>query len=139
MTNWYLCVPSLILSSVVELQVFMLCVPHLVGEQCDEAFGFSLQVQVHVKQLPIESLVNLLLPLGPTGLLHGLLHTLPVQVPRQVTQENTHVLCVVQSDAELAESQEEQKRRNRGWRWRNKEGKKQGYREVEGRDASVND
>lgn len=114
-------------------------ITHLVGEQRDETFGFSLQVQVHVKQLPIESLVNLLLPLHPTGLLHGPLHTLPVQVTGQVTQENAHVLRVVQGDAELAESEEEQKRRNRGWRWRKKKEKKQGYREVEGRGASVND
>lgn len=105
---------------------------HLVGEQRDETFGFSLQVQVHVEQLPIERLVNLLLPLHPTGLLHGPLHTLPVQVAGQVTQENTHVLRVVQGDAELAESEEEQKRRNRGWRWRNKEGKEAGLQRSGG-------
>ncbi len=107
-------------------------ITHLVGEQRDETFGFSLQVQVHVKQLSIECLVNLLLPLHPTGLLHGPLHTLPVQVTGQVTQENANMLCVVQGDAELAESQEEQKRRNRGWRWRNKEGKEAGLQRSGG-------
>lgn len=87
---------------------------HLVSEQCDEAFSFSLQIQVHVEQLSIQSLVNLLFPLHPAWFLHGALHTLPVQVPGQVTQENTHMLYVVQGDAELAESEEEQRRRNRG-------------------------
>lgn len=38
---------------------------HLVSEQCDEAFSFSLQIQVHVEQLSIQSLVNLLFPLHP--------------------------------------------------------------------------
>lgn len=110
----------------------MLCLRHLVREQCDETFGFSLQVHVHVKQLPIESLVHLLLPLHATGLLHGPLHTQPVKVTWQVTQENAHMLCVVQGNAELAESEEEQKRRNRGWRWRNKEGKEAGLQRSGG-------
>lgn len=90
-----------------------ICVRHLVSKKRDEALGFSLQVQVHVEELPIESLVNLFLPLHPTGLLHGTLHTRPVQVTGQVTQENAHMFCVVQGNAELAESKEEQKRRNR--------------------------
>lgn len=88
-------------------------VVHLVCEQRDETLRFSLQVQVHVEQLPVESLVNLLLALRPAGLLHGPLHTLPVQVARQVTQENADVLHVVQGYAELAESQEEPERRNK--------------------------
>lgn len=104
-------------------RLICICVWHLVSEQRDETLGFSLQVQVHVEELPIESLVNLVLPLNPAGLLHGTFDTRPVEVTRQVTQENAHMLCVVQGNAELAESDEEQKRRNRGWRWRNKEGK----------------
>lgn len=106
---------------------------HLVCQQRDETFGFSLQVQVHVEELPVESLVHLLLPLLATGLLHGPLHAGPVQLPRQVTQEDAHVLRAVQGDAELAaESKEEQKRRNRGWRWRNKEGKEAGLQRSGG-------
>lgn len=87
---------------------------NLVGELRDEALGFSLQVQVHVEQLPVERLVNLLLPLHAARLLHGPLHALPVQVARQVTQEDAHVLRVVQGDAELAEKRggaEEEKQR----------------------------
>lgn len=91
---------------------------HLVCEQADETFGFPLQVQVHVEELPVESLVDLLLPLHPARLLHGPLHALPVQVVGQATQENAYVLSVVQGDAELAESEEEAERRNRGWRWK---------------------
>lgn len=105
---------------------------NLVGELRDETLGFSLQVQVHVEQLPVERLVNLLLPLHAARLLHGPLHALPVQVARQVTQEGAHVLRVVQGDAELAESEEEQKRRNRGWRWRNREGKEAGLQRSGG-------
>lgn len=99
---------------------------HLVSEECDETFGFSLQVQVHVEQLPIQSLVNLLLPLRPTGLLHGPLHTLPVQVTGQMTKENAHVLCVVQSNAELAESKEEPKRKKQRAEVEKQEGKEAG-------------
>lgn len=86
---------------------------HLVCEQRDDALGLPLQVQVHVEELPVKSLVNLLLPLHAAGLLHGALHAGPVEVTRQVTQENPHVLDVVQGDAELAESEEEQKRRKK--------------------------
>lgn len=75
---------------------------YLVGQQRDETFGLPLQVQVHVEQLPVERLVDLLLPLHPAGLLHGPLHALPVQVAGQVAQENPHVLGAVQGDAELA-------------------------------------
>lgn len=94
------------------LQMFVLCVKHLIGEECSESFSFSLQVQVHVKQLPVECLVNLLFPLHATGLLHGPLHTLPVQVMRQMTQKYAHMLCVIQGDAELPEGEEEKQ----GWK-----------------------
>lgn len=90
---------------------------HPVSQQSDEAFGFSLQIQVHVEKLSIQSLVHLLLALHPAGLLHGSLHAQPVQVPGQVTQEHPHVLRVVQRNAELAESREKQKKGNTGW-WR---------------------
>lgn len=42
------------------------------------------------------------------------------------------MFCAVQGNAELAESKEEQKRRNRGWRWRNKEGKEAGLQRSGG-------
>lgn len=115
-----------------------MCVRHLVSQQCDETFGFSLQVQVHVEQLPIESLVNLLLPFHTAGLLHGPLHTLPVQVTGQVAQENAHMLCVVQGDAELAEQRRSRRGETEGGGGETRKEKKQGYRDVEGWSASVN-
>lgn len=111
---------------------------HLVSQQRDETFGLPLQVQVHVEKLPVERLVDLLLPLHPAGLLHGTLHALPVQVAGQVAQENPHVLGAVQGDAELAKESrggaEEEKHRAEA-----KREKKQGYGGVEGRGAGVND
>lgn len=98
-----------------------------------------MQVQVHVEQLPVEGFVDLLFPLRSTRLLHGPLHARPVQVSRQVSQENTHMLHVVQADAELAESQEEQKRRKRGVVEEiKKKEKKQSYQEVERWLMSIN-
>lgn len=112
----------------------------LLSQHCDEVLGFPLQVQVHVVQLPVESLVDLLLPLQPAGLLHGPLHAGPVQVAGQVGQGDAHVLHAVQGDAELAESKEEKKRRDRGWRWRHREGKEAGLQRSGGMGgATVND
>lgn len=89
----------------------------LVSEVGDEAFGFSLQVHVHIVELPVEGLVDLLLPLRPTRLLHGLLNPLPVQITRQVCQEHTHMLHVVESDAQLCTRPREHNRRKRRHRW----------------------
>lgn len=75
---------------------------YLVGEHSDEALGLSLQVQVHVVELPVQSFVNLLFAFHSAWLLHGPLHTRPVQVLGQVAQENTHMLHVVQGNAELS-------------------------------------
>lgn len=102
---------------------------HLVSEQGDEAFGLSLQVQVHVVELPIEGLVHLLLPLCPAGLLHGLLHAWPVQIPGQVAQEHAHMLCVVQGDTQLAESTEERQ----SWREEKAEADKEGVKKLKGK------
>lgn len=104
----------------------------LLSQHCDEVLGFPLQVQVHVVQLPVESFVDLLLALQTAGLLHGPLHARPVQVAGQVSQEDAHVLHAVQGDAELAESKEEKKRRDRGWRWRHREGKEAGLQRSGG-------
>lgn len=119
----------------------LLWVSHLVCEQPDETLGLSLQVQVHVEQLPVESLVDLLLALQPAGLLHGPLHALPVQVVGQAAQEDAHVLRVVEADAELAGGKARKHRRGEteGGGGETKKEKKQGYREVEGWGASVND
>lgn len=77
------------------------CVSDLVGQQCDESLGLSLQVQVHVEKLAVERLVHLLLPLRAARLLHGPLHAGPVQVAGQAIQEDPHVLGTVQGHAEL--------------------------------------
>lgn len=85
----------------------------LVGQQRDESLGLPLQVQVHVEQLAVERLVHLLLPLGAARLLHGPLHSGPVQIAGQAAQEDPHVLRAVQGHAELnagkVEKEEEQK------------------------------
>lgn len=91
-----------------------------------------MHVQVHVEQLPVESFVDLLLPLHPTGLLHGPLQALPVQVTGQVTQENSHMLRVVQGDAQLARKRagaEEEKQRKEVEK---KVGKEAGLQRKEG-------
>lgn len=114
----------------------------LVGQQRDESLGLPLQVQVHVEQLAIERLVNLLLPLGAARLLHGPLHSGPVQIAGQAAQEDPHVLRAVQAHAELnagkVEKEEEQKkRRKRGWRRRRQqEGRRRLQRSVRGMDVS---
>lgn len=114
----------------------------LVGQQRDESLGLPLQVQVHVEQLAVERLVHLLLPLGTARLLHGPLHSGPVQIAGQAAQEDPHVLRTVQGHAELnagkVEKEEEQKkRRKRGWRRRRQqEGRRRLQRSVRGIDVS---
>lgn len=73
----------------------------LVSQQRDESLGLPLEVQVYVEQLAVERLVHLLLPLGAARLLHGSLHSEPVQVAGQAAHEDPHVLCAVQGHAEL--------------------------------------